>query len=272
MTAIYAIPAKLFLNIPMINNQITNAPKKIPFTLLGHHLTFLFSDKIISNTKAGLLSYNAPKVRSLAIYNGFDFKRIKNLESPKIVRERFGLKSKYIIGMVATLNFKKDYKTYIAAAEILLRKRMDITFLCIGDGNIAPYEDLVSPENKEHILFLGKQINVENIMNICDLGVLMTDEKHGEGISNAIMEFNALGKPVIASYGGGNAEIINQGETGYLVESRSSVELSMRISELIYDELLRFALGKNARINIEEKFSIRSMIENFNDVYKEVWK
>ena len=78
MVAIYAIPAKVLLGIPMINNQITVAPLKVSGGLFSHHITFPFSDRILANSYAGLKSYNAPKVKSSVIYNGFDFNRIAN--------------------------------------------------------------------------------------------------------------------------------------------------------------------------------------------------
>ena len=60
LVAIYAIPAKLLLRIPIINNQIADAPIKISKGLLSHKLTFLFSDRIIANSISGLISYSAP--------------------------------------------------------------------------------------------------------------------------------------------------------------------------------------------------------------------
>ena len=57
---------------------------------------------------------------------------------------------------------------------------------------------------KDKIIFLGKIANVENIINIFDIGILITNSKvHGEGVSNSIIEYMALGKPVIATRGGG---------------------------------------------------------------------
>ena len=48
-------------------------------------------------------------------------------------------------------------------------------------------------------------------MDICLLSTFT------EGISNSIMEYMALGKPVIATDGGGTKEIVDDGETGFLI-------------------------------------------------------
>ncbi len=271
LVAIYAIPAKLFLKIPMINSQITDAPSRVINSILSHKLSFPFSDKIISNTYAGLKAYNAPKRRSSVIYNGFDFERISNLEEKHRVRKRFGISTRYIAGMVASFSENKDYKTYIEAANKVLTERKDITFLCIGSGSSGEFELMVKKANRKNILFLGRQDKVESIMNICDIGVLITNnEKHGEGISNALLEFCALSKPVIATLGGGNGELIEQGKTGFLIEPKSSNELNNKILFFLNNEDAKNKFGRNGKERVKKEFSIEKMIINFVNIYKEI--
>lgn len=273
LTAIYAIPTKLLLKIPLINNQITNAPLKVSKSLKEHRLTFFFSDYIVSNTYAGLRCYNAPKSRSLVIYNGFDFKRVDNLIEVELVRKKFNIKTNFVIGMVANFTEKKDYETFIKAANLVLEKNKTITFICIGSGDSSRYKQMVVDKNKKNILFLGKQNNVESIMNVCDLGVLITNnEKHGEGISNAILEFLALSKPVIATKGGGNAEIIIDKKTGYLINPKSPEELSDKICNLIENNNLRFEFGQLSKKVVLEKFDIEKMINSYKDLYDRIIK
>lgn len=271
MVAIYAIPAKMMLKVPLINNQITSAPLNVSKSLLNNGLSFRFSDRIISNTKAGLKSFNPPLKKSAVIYNGFDFNRIAHLENTTGVIENFNIKTKYLVAMVASFTEKKDYKTYIDAAANLLSQRHDVTFLCIGSGDSTKFENTISKTDKDHILFLGKQKNVESIMNVCDIGVLITNnEKHGEGISNAILEFAALGKPVVATKGGGNGEIIKDGENGYLIAPGSSDELAGKINYLLENKGVREKFGKQSRLLVENKFSIDKMIMDFENEYEKI--
>jgi len=268
LVAIYAIPTKILLRIPMINNQITDAPLKVSNSFLSHKLTFPFSDRIISNTYAGLQSYDASKSKSLVIYNGFNFKRIGNLDAKDVIRRKFGIDTRNVVGMVATFSVKKDYKTYIEAANKVLTEYKDITFLCIGSGNSESYELMVKDGNKTNILFLGKQNNIESIMNICDIGVLMTNSKtHGEGISNALLEFSALGKPIIASKGGGSTELIEHNKTGYLVDTSAVDQLANKLLFLIRNKDKRKNMGDNAIELVKDKFSIQKMIILFDKEY-----
>lgn len=264
LVAIYAIPAKVLLKIPMINNQITDAPDRVNNGVLSHKLTFPFSDLIIANSKAGLKAYNAPESKSTVIYNGFNFERIRNLSKPNEIKKKFNINTKYVVGMVASFSIYKDYETYIKAAhEVLINN--NVTILCIGAGNDSYFRSLVKTEYIENIKFLGRRENIESIMNICDIGVLST---YTEGISNSIMEFMALGKPVIASDGGGTGELIKDNETGFLIKPKSVEELVSKIKYLLDDDKLASKMGEKGKERIRQEFSIWKMINLFAALYR----
>ena len=268
MVAIYAIPTKIILGIPMINNQITNAPQNVPKGLLSHKLTFAFSDMIIANSYAGLKAYQATKGKSIVIYNGFDFNRMNNLSNISSVSAKIKIKTKYIVTMLATFSDAKDYDTYIRAAELILDSRRDVTFLCIGKGNDAKYKLKIAQKNKDMILFPGRQSNVENIINVSDIGILTTNlDNHGEGISNAIMEFMAFSKPVIATDGGGTRELVIDDETGYLVPQKSPNILAQKLTKIIDDENLRISMGKKGNERITQSFNLDKMVNAYIDNY-----
>jgi glycosyltransferase involved in cell wall biosynthesis len=272
MVAVYAVPTKLLLGVPLINNEI--ADSTLNAKLLFKRQVFKASDRIIANSYAGLKAYDAPMTKSTVIYNGFSFDRIKNIEEPSTVRERFGIRTAHVVGMVASFLEYKDYKTYIQAALSLLKSKKDITFLCIGDGDDTNYKEMVSDEKQEaNILFLGRQNNVESIMNICDIGVLTTNVNfHGEGISNALMEFMALSKPVITTNFGGSSELVEEGESGYLIEAFNALQLSGRINFLLDNRSERERLGENALQRIKTKFSMDAMLNLFLQEYKNIVK
>ena len=272
MVAIYSIPAKLLLNIPLINNQITDAPQKVKSTLFSHKITFPFSDLIISNTQAGLQSYNAPINKSKVIYNGFDFKRIAHIESKEKIRDKFNINTAYVVGMVASYSKEKDYISYIRAASHILKTRSDITFICVGAGNFANFKELVDPKFAKGIIFISEQKEIESIMNTCDMGVLMTNaEVHGEGISNALLEFMALEKPVIANNSGGNPELIESEKNGFLISNGDYVALAEKVLLLINNRALMEEFGRRSKQIVTEKFNIDQMIMQFEDCYNQMY-
>lgn len=269
LVAIYSVPTKFFLRIPMINSQIADAPDQLEKSLLNHKISFPFSDKIIANSFAGLKAYKAPTNKSEVIYNGFDFNRVNNLTETKEVRKSIGIKTNYIVGMVASFSNLKDYSTYIKAAILVLDNFEDVTFLCIGSGNSDKYKKMVKPEYKDKILFLGKQTNVESIMNVCNLGVLTT---YTEGISNALLEFMSLKKTVVVAGAGGCGELIENNVNGFLVGSGDYKSVGDKILKLLLDNELIQKMGNNAFLKVKNNFEISIMINSFYNQYKKLIK
>jgi len=121
---------------------------------------------------------------------------------------------------------------------------------------------------KKKILLLGKRSDVEFIVNIFDIEVLLKNAQvHGEGISNSIIEYMALSKPVIGTRGGGTDELITDGYNGFLLDSGDVELLINRITELASDNELRSKLGTNAKQMVVDKFDLRKMTNEYIDLY-----
>jgi glycosyltransferase involved in cell wall biosynthesis len=271
MSAVYLVPALRLLNIKFVNGMITDAPGKTGFRnniWLRAQLTFPFSHMVVGNSEAGLTAYNAPDSKSICIRNGFDFTRIGTLKSSEEVRKEIGVNTIYTIGMVASFSKYKDYHTYFAAAELLLAKRKDITFLALGnetDSEIV--KEIISQGNTEHFRLLGRRSDVESLINIMDVCVLAT---FTEGISNSILEYMALGKAVIATAGGGTNELVEDKKTGFLVEPMNPVELAEKMEILLDNAALRMKMGLVGRQRVQEEFSIDKMVDEFIRNYQKI--
>jgi UDP-glucose:tetrahydrobiopterin glucosyltransferase len=78
------------------------------------------------------------------------------------------------------------------------------------------------------------------------------------------IEAQATGTPVVAYRRGGLAEVVADGETGWLVPADNRDEFRRRVSML--DAIDR----RRCRLRIEEQFDIRRTIERYEAVYEEV--
>ncbi|MCP4219531.1 MAG: glycosyltransferase [bacterium] len=275
MTALYALPAARMKGVKLVNGAIRHAARPRPFSKfhLISKLTFAFSHRVVSNSMAGLFA-NGLEVtnKHRCIVNGFDLERMKNLLPGKEIRERFDVTTPKVAGMVAGFEDRKDYKLLVEAAGKIVDQRDDITFMAVGDGkNFKKIKDLVKKEHQEKIKLVGRQSDVESIVNIFDIGLLVNNTHgHAEGISNSIMEYMALGKPVIASDSGGSKEIVQQGTTGYIVEPFDLDALTGRILELLDDKEKAEEMGKLGKTRIKEEFSFAKMIDRYCELYKGV--
>jgi glycosyltransferase involved in cell wall biosynthesis len=265
-------PLTKSMNIKFVNSMITSAPPLARFSKkkIISDLSYPFSDVILSNSKAGLEAYKAPKNKSQVIHNGFDFNRINSL-LPKIeIRKKYDIpEDKKVIGMVASFTPNKDYDSLLNYALALKDKYQ---FLAVGDGPDLEKIKVKSVQmGLNNILFLGRISDVESVVNLFDIAVLISNPRHhGEGISNAIMEYMALSKLVIASDNGGNKEIVIDGETGFLMKSNELGEF-MRIIDIIEDnEALLKTMGCAGRKRLSENFNLDSMVNSTYQLYKDL--
>ena len=268
MTAIYSLPACKMLGIKLVNAMIVDSPPNLTFrnkSWMRAKLTFPFSDVIVGNSNAGLKAYNAPKQKSKLIHNGFNFSRINELKDKNTLTTELDLTDKQVVGMVASFSEKKDYKTFFKAAEFLLKNRKDIIFLAIGNGTETPgCRSLINESNLPNFRLLGKRKDVESLISVMDICVLAT---FTEGISNAILEYMAMGKPVIATDGGGTNEIVVNDTTGYLVEVSNAQVISEKIDNLLANDVKRKSFGEAGFLRINNYFTIDGMVDKYMNIY-----
>jgi len=272
MPAFVSLLAVIFLRIPHINSQITDAPpnvKKWSLQKIKNKINFKFSTIILSNSNAGIKTYKVENRNTKVIYNGVDLERFINLPDINKTKEKFGIRTPFSIIMVASFIKFKDYDLFIDIAKKLSLLRNDVSFLAVGKGyNFENIKQRVNDEAISNIIFTGKISNVEHLVNVCDIGVLFSPL--GEGISNAIIEYMALGKPVIANDAGGTKEIVKHDVNGYLITKMCPLEIASLINDLLNDKVKRLKMGAAGRKLINVSFTIDRMAKEFDDIYKNV--
>jgi glycosyltransferase involved in cell wall biosynthesis len=264
------------LKIPHLNSQITDAPphiKKWSFQNIINKINFRFSTIILANSFAGLKAYNVEKRNSKVIYNGINLERFTNLPDNQLIRTKYGITTSFTIVMVASFSDNKDYDRFIDIAKSLNQLNSDVTFVAIGDGiHLGRIKKRVLDEKIQNVLFTGKIDDVESLVNIADLGLLFSNKLlHGEGISNSITEYFALGKPVIANNAGGTKEIVKNGINGFLITNETNEEVSILINSLLIDDKDKcIAMGQAGRKLIHESFTIARMGKEFRIAYQQL--
>ena len=273
MSTVYVLPSIWFSRVKLVNSMIIHAT---PLSILHEDwarakLTFPFSHKIIANSFAGLKAFKV-KSKGEVVHNGFDFKRVERLSSSKEVLYKFNIQTDKVVGMVGAFEARKDYGLFIDAAIEIVKQRDDVSFLAVGDGKtLAKIKEKVQPEFFSRIIFTGKQKNIESLINIFTIGVLTTNNLiHGEGISNSILEYMALAKPVVATKGGGTSEILQDNKTGYLVEPSNITDLASRIIELLENPDKVKRMGEIGGERIKQDFNLNKMTAEYINIYKKL--
>lgn len=276
ISQLIALPYIISYRPKIINGSIRYAGKmhKSITTKILHKLAFSTSHKIVGNSQQGInVEGLAGKKKSEVIYNGIllnddDHSRTSGKDH---LSGQLG-KHKFNVVMVGRFFSAKDYITYIQAAKVLLSKKINIGFYCIGDG---PKLEKAKKESgtflNNGIFFLGKRDDVKEILHLFDIGVLLNNTAgHAEGISNAIMEYMINDIPVIATDAGGTPELVENGVSGFLVPAFDKDIVADKISELFNNEELMSSMGEQGKRIIQEKFSIEKMVSAYISLYEDL--
>ena len=138
--------------------------------------------------------------------------------------------------------------------------------LMIGDGpDRAPAENLSRELNTcEHIRFLGKQEAIEEILSVCDL-FLLTSENESFGL--AALEAMACEVPVISTNAGGIPEVNIHNVTGFLSNVGDIEDMTNNALKLLGDkEMLK--QFKNNALNQAKQFDIKKILPQYIALYE----
>jgi len=215
---------------------------------------------------------NIPRDKMLTIYNGVDLQRFDPGKGSIKSRKDVGFKKgDFIVGTTAIFRPEKAYHILFEAIEKVLPEIKILKVIIMGFGpRQKHFMDYCSKGAlKDVVRFMGRVNDVENYLPLLDVFCLVPNKN--EGFSNAIIEAMAMGRPIIATDIGGNAEAVVDNETGFIIPPNNSDELAERIMTLYENAGKRRAMGEKARQRAIEVFSLEAMIKRHEDLYEELY-
>ena len=272
--------AKLAFVKAIVHGEHGTFPQKYPH----RHLQRIFwgmVDQLLSVSDelakklANITGYPYSKIRT--ILNGVDKSKFyPSAELRQKFRQKFGFsKDQFIVGTVGRFNKVKNNPMIVRGLAPLIKSGLLMDFAHIGGG---VYTDTLGKTLMEladsfevgaHVHLLGLQTEMNMIYNGLDVFTLTS---FSEGCSNVIQEAMMVGKPVVATRVGGNPELVQDGVTGFLVESDDHEGWAEAIRKLRTNPRLVKEMGENAREFALKNFSLDVMVHAYADVYRTVLK
>jgi glycosyltransferase involved in cell wall biosynthesis len=277
MTSVMSVFSVLFHGIPFLNSCISDAPPGLTLRnsiYFRVHFSKFYSRYIISNSQTGLKAYKIKSPKGVCIYNGVDINRFnkENIRSYDFGEQvAGGIDGRFIITMTANFNHWKDHITVVDAAQKVIRKAPEVLFIFMGEGYALDEvkERIAGYASEKNFLILGRVDNVEGVLARSDVGLLITNARdHGEGISNAVLEYMFMKLPVISTRGGAVEEIIQNGKEGYLVEDRDADALAEKLLLLHADADLREKMGNYGFDTVVSKFDLSTKTNEYRALYE----
>ncbi len=171
-----------------------------------------------------------------------------------------------VIGTYGTLAEEKGQRVFVQAAGILLREKIDAEFLIMGHGPDKPELRRLAEEQKITSRVTFSPSTTTDTRNLANIDIFV-EPTFKEGLGLSVMQAMAAGVPVVASGVGGIYSLIEDGETGVLVNSGDADGLARAIKDLLADENLRSDLARRAREKIEKRFSAENVAREILEFY-----
>jgi glycosyltransferase involved in cell wall biosynthesis len=165
-----------------------------------------------------------------------------------------------VIGWIARVT---GVKNPLRALEVA-RAIPEAHFVMAGGGDLLERVKIEAPSN---VTVLG-WADARDLFGVSDI-VLSTSEN--EGMPIALIEAQLAGKPVVATDVGAVAEVIANGETGFVV-AKQTAQLVSAINKLIANPQLRQQFGTAAANRAAELFSVERMINAHLELYQSLRK
>lgn len=224
---------------------------------------------VVSNSKAVKdaaleLEKNVSSIHPV-IYNGLEPKAFKASRNYRKDLPNDAL----VLGTLSNIRSEKDPVTLLKSFVQVNKQRPNSYLLYAGvikDQNLFDQLTNIVEENdlQNHVKFVGGISDVDEFLSSLDLFVFCSQS---EGFSNAVLEAMSIGLPVVASNVGGNPEQVAKG-CGDLFEL-GDIDGCVRAINNVLEQDYKL-IGTQAQKRVIEEFSVKGMLNQMQDLYRDL--
>ena len=175
--------------------------------------------------------------------------------------------------LVGRILWDKGVGEFICAARAMLKEFDNVEFWLLGSTDAANPSavdpDVVKSWVKDGtVSYLGEVTDVRGIMNSASIVVLPS---YREGMSMALLEAAALGKPLIASDVPGCREIVIDGVSGLLCKPRDVLSLMKSMETMMgFSPEFRKQMGEKGRRHVASHFGDATVLNIYDNAIAEL--
>lgn len=150
-----------------------------------------------------------------------------------------------------------------------VHEKVPSKLLLVGDGpDYVNATQLVDElDLKDHILFLGKQNNIHDLLSISDLKLLLSEK---ESFGLVLLEAMSSCVPCIGTNTGGIPEVLVHNETGFLVDIGDTGKASNYAIQLLQDESLLQQFKEASYQHVQNAFHSNQIVKKYMQLYEQL--
>ncbi len=177
---------------------------------------------------------------------------------------------------LGTVCESKGILVLLAACRQLQDRTEEFHLHVVGSFQPASFENIVrhriSESNLErHVTLHGQRTGDEKNQLFAQADVFCFPTHYeSEGFPCVLVEAMSFSLPVVTTNWRGIPSIVEDGDTGYLIDVKDSDGLAQKIVLLARNDELRMAMGKRARARYESEFTRSKHLEHMSRVFLEV--
>ena len=213
---------------------------------------------------------------TIVIPNGVDAVKFDSEKVEPLPGQRFFPGSgHFYIGMIGRIHPNKGQLDFVKAALSIHADHPQCRFLIIGDAPAgfeayrAEVQQFIRTHGMEDYCLITNVKSAEIPRLIARLDVLAAPS-YMESFSFTLLEAMSMARPILTTNVGGNADMIEDGKSGLLVEPGRIDAIVENLDALCRNADLRNSLGSHARSRIEKYFSAEVMAERTMSLYETV--
>jgi glycosyltransferase involved in cell wall biosynthesis len=264
-----------------VRDRIENDYLPAPVVIAFRWLCRVIPDFVVANSAATLRTIQLPgRKHKAVVHSGYAFMNessalVHDGVEPRAAAAARPKRDTVLLGLVGRISRWKGQHIFITAAATVREKFPNARFQIIGspmfgeDAYEAEIRALVKTLGMEDAVeFLGFRTDVPQLME--ELDVLVHASITGEPFGQVITEAMVVGKPVVATRGGGVPEIVQDGVTGLLVPMGDAPAMAAAMCELLADPDRARRMGVEGRARVLRHFTVRGTARRLESVFLKI--